>query len=231
MPNRVIREGFLDSDKVNTLNAPEQIFFLRLMLVADDFGRFDARPKFLESKCYPMSKKRININKMLKRIHEVGLCKIYTVDGKQYLEIIDFGQRTRIMRSKYPECPQGADRPPQSAAGSGLKPNQTNPIQNQTGESADALKEVELNFIKAWDSLGKPFSKIVKFSDDRKKALRARLKDFGWKEMANEALQKMKGIPFCRGETTRGWIANVDWFLRPDTVTSILENKYGKSFK
>jgi len=32
--------------------------------------------------------------------------------------------------------------------------------------------------------------------------------------------------PFLLGENDRGWRADIDWFLRPDSVTRILEGKY-----
>ena len=32
--------------------------------------------------------------------------------------------------------------------------------------------------------------------------------------------------PFCLGAGSRGWKADIDWFLRPDTVTRIMEGKY-----
>ncbi len=40
MPNRVIREGILNSQRVNKLTEPAELFYRRLMSVVDDFGRF-----------------------------------------------------------------------------------------------------------------------------------------------------------------------------------------------
>lgn len=107
MPNRVIRSGFLDSDKINSLSADEQLFFVRLMLVVDDYGCFDARLEMLRSQCYPMSDIRLtDVSALLTRCREVGLLSVYEVDGKNYLIIHTFDQRLRQKRRKYPE-PKG----------------------------------------------------------------------------------------------------------------------------
>ena len=54
MPNRIIREGWLDSDPINTLDANAERFFLRLCLRADDFGRFHANPLLLKASLFPL---------------------------------------------------------------------------------------------------------------------------------------------------------------------------------
>ena len=61
----------------------------------------------------------------------------------------------------------------------------------------------------------------------RTTALRSRLKDPAWRDSWQAALVQGGTSAFLRGENERGWRADVDWFLRPDTVTKILEGKYG----
>ena len=103
MPNRVIREGFLDSEKINSLSDQEQIFYIRLLLVVDDYGRYDARPELIKSRCYPVTDKRQSIvSTMLTKLNKVGLLVLYNVDNKNYLEICNYNQRLRQKREKYP---------------------------------------------------------------------------------------------------------------------------------
>ncbi len=52
----------------------------------------------------------------------------------------------------------------------------------------------------------------------------ARLKSSGW--TWQEALQRLAESEFCQGGGKDGWRADIDWFLRPDTVARILEGKY-----
>jgi len=47
-----------------------------------------------------------------------------------------------------------------------------------------------------------------------------------WMNSVKTALQKVAASAFCRGKNDRGWLADIDWFLKPDTVTRICEGKY-----
>ena len=77
MANRIIRSGFLDSDKINGLPEDEQNFFIRLMLVADDYGRYDARPELLKSHCYPVSDKCLSdVRRMTDSLRSEGLIQV-----------------------------------------------------------------------------------------------------------------------------------------------------------
>lgn len=94
-------------------------------------------------------------------------------------------------------------------------------------KDSDAIAEVAKEFVAAWNALGKPFSKIIVWGPDRQKLLTLRLKNDWWREHWREGLERMKASPFCRGETDRGtWIADVEFFLRPNSLTKILEGKY-----
>jgi hypothetical protein len=42
MPVRILREGILTSERVDTLSPAAEVFYRRLMSVVDDFGRFSA---------------------------------------------------------------------------------------------------------------------------------------------------------------------------------------------
>jgi len=106
MPNRVVREGFLDSDRINKMDFGSQVFFIRLMLIVDDYGRFDGRVPVIKSKAYPLDNQtQENVSKWLSTVCQEGLVRLYEVDGKQYLFINEFNQRLRKMKSKWPVPP------------------------------------------------------------------------------------------------------------------------------
>jgi hypothetical protein len=81
-------------------------------------------------------------------------------------------------------------------------------------------------FLTKWNQLGPPFKPIVAMTKDRCKKLRARSRDRFWREHWCAALALLPDRPFLRGDGERGWIADVDFFLRPDTVVKIEEGKY-----
>jgi hypothetical protein len=104
MPNRVIREGWLESEPINSLDAAAERFFLRLCLRADDFGRFHASPSLLRSLLFPLKDdiRSTDIPRQLAACETAGLLRCYVVDGKPYLEIRKFDQRMRAANSKFP---------------------------------------------------------------------------------------------------------------------------------
>lgn len=103
MPTRIIREGIITSEAVNSLSAHAELFYRRLMSVADDYGRFHSHPSLLRGACYPYQLDRVSdkdISKWLAECVNAKLIFIYS-EGK-CLQIVKFGQQCRS-RSKFPE--------------------------------------------------------------------------------------------------------------------------------
>lgn len=112
MANRVVRDGILDSERVNTLSWAGEVFYRRLMSIVDDFGRGDGRVPILRSKLYPLKLERVSEADIVKWMHEcveAGLVSKYTVDNKPYFELYDFNQQVRIKQSKYPANPKNGE--------------------------------------------------------------------------------------------------------------------------
>ena len=105
MPSRVIRDGILESEAINSLSWNAELFYRRLMSVVDDFGRYNAHSMLLRSRCYPMQFDKVedsDVTKWLKECVEAGLIRLYKVENKPYLELLRFNQRTRQAVSKFP---------------------------------------------------------------------------------------------------------------------------------
>lgn len=106
MPNRILREGILTSERVNKLSWPAEVFYRRLMSAVDDFGRYWAKEELLRAGLYPLLLDRVgnpDIAKWLAECADAGLVRTYTVEGKLYLQLLDFRQQVRAARSKFPE--------------------------------------------------------------------------------------------------------------------------------
>lgn len=67
---------------------------------------------------------------------------------------------------------------------------------------------------------------ITSMTAKRKTALRARSRDPIFRDNWQAAIQRVGTTVFCCGGGPRGWRADVDWFLRPDTIVQIMEGKY-----
>lgn len=107
MPNRIVRDGMLSSEKVCALDWGAEVFYRRLMHIADDYGRHEANAQLLRSKCYPLQVDAVSgqqVRAWLDQCAAVGLVRVYAVDGKEFLEITKFGQQQRSA-SKCPDPP------------------------------------------------------------------------------------------------------------------------------
>jgi len=102
MPTRILREGIISSEQVNSLSERAELFYRKLMSVVDDYGRFFANPISLLGACYPLRPEvtEAEVLGFLNECVKVGLVCIY---GKgKYLVVAKFKQQTRSP-SKFPE--------------------------------------------------------------------------------------------------------------------------------
>lgn len=112
MPTRLLREGILDSERVNSLSVQGEIFYRRLMSVVDDYGRFDGRIPIIRCRLYSLQLDRVSEDDVAHWINEcvhLGLISHYTVGGKPYLFYHNLGS-PRSKRAKYPAPPSNIDR-------------------------------------------------------------------------------------------------------------------------
>lgn len=106
MPNRILRP-WVDSEAVNSLSDAAEVFFVRLIQCADDYGRFYGTPMLLKSYLFPLKDKRVaDISRWIAECVKAGLIADYEVSGKRFIEIVKFNQRLRLKgESKFPAPP------------------------------------------------------------------------------------------------------------------------------
>lgn len=104
MPNRIIREGILTSDRVEQLDPAAEVFYRRLMSKVDDHGLYDARPSILRTSLYPLRVDRVreaDIARWIAACEKAGVIALYQHDGKPYLQMLDTRWQARS-EPKYP---------------------------------------------------------------------------------------------------------------------------------
>lgn len=109
MPDRIVRASILTSDSVSRLSWGAEVFYRRLFNVADDYGRFDARPSILRAALYPLQIDKVteaNVLKWLDECTTAGVVSVYSVSEGQYLEVLKFNQRIQG-KAKYPSPSEG----------------------------------------------------------------------------------------------------------------------------
>ena len=109
MPNRILKESICRSEEIDSLSWFEEVLFYRLIVICDDFGRYDGRPKIIKGSCFPLkSITEKDIDKALEKLSAVGLVRVYEAQGRPYLQLVTWAdhQRIRNQKSKYPEFTQ-----------------------------------------------------------------------------------------------------------------------------
>lgn len=109
MPNRIIKESICTSDTIDQLSWFEEVFFYRLLVNCDDYGRFDARTAILKARLFPLrSVTEKQISDALYKLSTVGIVALYEYDGRPYLQLVtwDKHQQIRSRKAKYPLPPE-----------------------------------------------------------------------------------------------------------------------------
>jgi hypothetical protein len=103
MPNRLLKEGIVDSAKIDKLSAEAEVLYYRLLVVADDIGRMDARPAIVRARCFPLkeSLSTERVCKWLDAVWDAQLTGRYSVGGQPFIQILAWEQRVRSS-GKYP---------------------------------------------------------------------------------------------------------------------------------
>jgi hypothetical protein len=129
MPNRVLRQAITRSEKIDKLTPEDEAFFYRLLVVVDDYGLMDARPCILRSEMFPLKDPtkltNAHVEQCLRALESVrdgidphGLIRRYEVNGRPYLQVLQWEQRLRCQKPKYPQPPD-----PTGKGGNGGQPS------------------------------------------------------------------------------------------------------------
>lgn len=121
--SRMIRKGFVDSDRVSSLGTWfDECVYHRLLLVVDDYGLYDARPAYLRAQLFSTKLDKVreaDVSRALLECERAGLIRFYEVDGKRYLEVLRFRQRCDKTKPKWPLPPDFGGKIAESSGSSG----------------------------------------------------------------------------------------------------------------
>ncbi len=102
MPNRLIREGLMESEQVLSVPVEARWLFVIVILSADDLGLFEAAEFALARRA---DVRRELAGKLMQMLADADLVRLYEAGGKRYGFIPKFRQRLQIKRSRYPMPP------------------------------------------------------------------------------------------------------------------------------
>lgn len=127
--------------------------------------------------------------------------------------------RKPLKRMKTDESPEKA----------GIKPGQSNQNQNQSNPPTVPPGDELDRAVEAWNEMATkhdlPTANLI---EKRRPKLKARLQEVGgidgWREAV--ALVPTSGF-LLHGSKDRDWKANIDWLLKPDSITRMREGDFG----
>jgi hypothetical protein len=98
MPNRYIREGINSSRAVASLDVATEVFYRRMLLVIDDFGRYEVDYLLIRSAAYPVHPdiEETDIARWLAACQKAGLLAFYESGGRQKHNKMKQNQTTRF---------------------------------------------------------------------------------------------------------------------------------------
>jgi hypothetical protein len=107
MPDRVIRDELLTSERYWSVSIQAQQLYVHLLLVADDAARCSGKNFTLRATCFPgRPMEHAAMEKMLAELVDADLIRAYTVACERFLFVPRFRNRRRyVSTSKYPTPP------------------------------------------------------------------------------------------------------------------------------
>ena len=104
MPTRYLKPGICDSECIDRCSPIAETLFYRLLVNVDDYGRLDARPAVVRSRCFPLKDDMTNAKtqELLYELHNNGLILIYEISGASFIQIMKWDNVPRAQTSKYP---------------------------------------------------------------------------------------------------------------------------------
>jgi len=177
MPERILR-NWTDSRKFENLSAESERLFIRVIMSADDFGRFHGDSRLIKAACFPLHDHlRTNeVDRWLDELSTRQLILRYEVCERKLIAIVNFRQRLRTVRAKFPppegkasdwlasdgdplahvgnppqsaaDCGQTADNPPQCAASIEEKRREIEEKREREGDENSRSRSLSIDFDK-----------------------------------------------------------------------------------
>jgi len=250
--SRNIKPGFFQNEVLPELSAHTRLLFIGLWCLCDWEGRMELRPKRILMSIFPYEQhldinqmllelhntgfitmygdgKYLQVNNFLKHQHPIQKerDKPSSIPDQSQFDPGSILDRSKIDPSMIP-----VGLIPDILKPDVLIPDvlitDTERIEPVGSVSASKSKKKDLSdykgFMDEWNKIAGEcgLTPCRSIPSGRQKTINARLKETDWVENYQEALQKLHGIKWIRGNEKyrpRG----IDWFIKPDTVAQILE--------
>ncbi len=137
MPDRLVRDEILRSERYWTVSIEAQRLFLHLLLCVDDTARFSGKNYTIRSACYPgHAIEPAKVERLLAELQDVDLIRLYTEGEERFVFVPRFRQRLRFVNSRYPAPPKeisdiSIEKTVSSLTQDGLKPEKRSEVKRR----------------------------------------------------------------------------------------------------
>ena len=238
--NRTIKTEFFSDPKIGRLSPTERLLFIAIWINSDDIGVCRGDYILLRNSAFPYDNFSIeDVKKMILNIKKIGLISLGRMNGDDLILTKNFLKHQQINRPSKFRYIEGSDKHNILELFGSLS---THDI--LTTDSLTKVKEKVKEKEKVKGSSTKPTCDLILdlykkhcpdlpqvrgLSDKRKSLIKKSLSQNSDEAYYVELFSKANKIPFLRGESDGGWKANIDFLMRVDRQTAILEGVYGGS--
>jgi hypothetical protein len=110
---RSIKPGFFDNEVLGGLPPLTRLLFIGLWCIADREGRLEDRPKRIKKTLLGYDDVSTSeVSEMLQALHDTGFIIRYTVDGEEYIQVVNFAKHQNPhVKEKASEIPPPPENP------------------------------------------------------------------------------------------------------------------------
>lgn len=231
---RMIDPNIWQSEDFSKLNTLAKLVFIGLFSLADDEGKGRCNPVYLKSTLFPYDEgiRSTDIDKTLFEISSNMSILFYSCNGSNYYRLINWSTWQKIDKPSKSKIPNYDENTMQVL----FDDNSANvrrvvsPNKNRTRKE-DKLKEIEekrREVVETYNKFCTELPLCLKQTDKRNKQIDVLLKNFTI-EQFGEICTKANSSNFLVGKNDRNWKADIDFLLRTDKATNVLEGKYDNS--
>lgn len=252
MRARNIKPGFFKNPELAECSIPARLLFIGLWCMADRNGYLENRPKQIKMELLPAD--ALETAPLIDELVNVGLLRLFG-DGDCYIWIPTFKnhQNPHFKEKPNKKIPKHTDdqlaenpgpaqgkpeadpgpaqgQPPLNVGsgildqGSGILNKEKKRVVGFAATTPPAFEEIRA----AWNAMAEAarLPTCRSLTKSRKAAIKSRISDPDWRDNWKQAMDAIPKRPFFLGQNKRQWQITFDFFLKPDTVTKILEGGY-----
>lgn len=230
---RIISPEIWQSEDFSRLSTLAKLIFIGMFSNADDEGRGRGKAVYLKSIIFPYDEdiRVADIDKTLSEISSNMSVIFYSHNENIYYELTNWNIWQKVEKPQPSKIPafDESDKTFQRLFGEELGNNRRRVAPNKNRirieENRKEKEENRISLVKIYNEFCTNLSQCLKVTDKRKKNIDEFLKVYTL-EQFEELCKKTNVTPFLIGKNDRKWKADIDFLLKTDKATSVLEGKY-----